>query len=164
MRISAFNRSCERKQSYIYPSRSLKKVAISFDHDPILFSTANPADEVFGRHSHFDSDDSSNAAAPQRQSVADQCITERQPSGGCESPSRPPKSARRCTQRKNEEALMARTAAQLAYDELEAASAVTDASRTLGSLEHLFWLLDQNRSFHFAVTALISGKASPDDW
>jgi len=59
---------------------------------------------------------------------------------------------------------MARTAAQLAYDELEAASAVTDASRTLGSLEHLFWLLDQNRSFHFAVTALISGKASPDDW
>src|SRR4029078_12080475 len=51
MRISAFNRSCERKQSHIYPSRSLKKVAISFDHDPILFSTANPADEVFGRHS-----------------------------------------------------------------------------------------------------------------
>src|SRR5512140_2092524 len=51
MRISAFNRSCERKQSRIYPSRSLKKVAISFDHDPILFSAANPADEVFGRHS-----------------------------------------------------------------------------------------------------------------
>src|SRR3989337_1412857 len=50
MRISAFNRSCERKQSHIYPSKSLKKVAISFDHDPILFSTANPADEVFGRH------------------------------------------------------------------------------------------------------------------
>src|SRR6476646_3142811 len=49
-RISAFNRSCERKQSRIYPSKSLKKVAISFDHDPILFSTANPADEVFGRH------------------------------------------------------------------------------------------------------------------
>jgi hypothetical protein len=35
---------------HIYPSRSLKTVAISFDHDPILFSTANPADEVFGRH------------------------------------------------------------------------------------------------------------------
>src|SRR6476659_9430676 len=51
MRISAFNRSCERKQSRIYPSRSLKKVAISFDHDPILFSATNPADEVFGRHS-----------------------------------------------------------------------------------------------------------------
>jgi hypothetical protein len=50
MKISAFNRSCERKQSHIYSSRSLKKVAISFDHDPILFSTANPADEVFGRH------------------------------------------------------------------------------------------------------------------
>jgi transcriptional regulator GlxA family with amidase domain len=50
MRISAFNRSCERKQSHIYPSKSLKKAAISFDHDPILFSTANPEDEVFGRH------------------------------------------------------------------------------------------------------------------
>jgi hypothetical protein len=50
MRISAFNRSCDRKQSHIYPSKSLKKVAISFDHDPILFSAANPADEVFGRH------------------------------------------------------------------------------------------------------------------
>src|SRR6185503_7237272 len=49
MRISAFNRSCERKQSRIYPSKSLKKGAISFDHDPILFSTANPADEVFGK-------------------------------------------------------------------------------------------------------------------
>src|SRR6478672_13427814 len=53
MRISAFNRSCERKQSHIYPSKSLKKVAISFDHDPILFSTANQADEVFGRHRHL---------------------------------------------------------------------------------------------------------------
>jgi hypothetical protein len=53
MRISAFNRSCERKQSRIYPSRNLKKVAISFDHDPILFSAANPADEVFGRHRHI---------------------------------------------------------------------------------------------------------------
>src|SRR6478736_4924437 len=50
MRISAFNRSCERKQSHMYPSKSLKKVAISFDHDPILFSTANPEDEVFERH------------------------------------------------------------------------------------------------------------------
>jgi predicted metal-binding membrane protein len=29
----------------------LRKVTISFDHDPILFSAANPADEVFGRHS-----------------------------------------------------------------------------------------------------------------
>src|SRR4029077_15481201 len=53
MRISAFSRSRERKQSHIYPSRSLKKVAISFDHDPTLFSTANPADEVFGRHNRL---------------------------------------------------------------------------------------------------------------
>jgi hypothetical protein len=28
----------------------------------------------------------------------------------------------------------------------------------------LFWLLDQNRSFHFAVTAQITGRASPYDW
>src|SRR5262249_38737068 len=38
------------------------------------------------------------------------------------------------------------------------------ASRSLGALEHLFWLLDQNRPVHFAVTALISGKTSPRDW
>src|SRR6476661_6879684 len=38
------------ESSPTYSSRSLKKVAISFDHDQILFSTANPADEVFGRH------------------------------------------------------------------------------------------------------------------
>jgi Protein of unknown function, DUF255 len=47
-RISAFNRSCERKQSHIYPSKSLKKVAISFDHDPILFIYCESS--VFGRH------------------------------------------------------------------------------------------------------------------
>src|SRR6476646_4536605 len=56
MRISAFNRSCERKQSHMYPGKSLKKVAISFDHDPILFSSANPADEVFGRHRPLSAD------------------------------------------------------------------------------------------------------------
>jgi len=38
------------------------------------------------------------------------------------------------------------------------------AIRSLGTLEHLFWLLDQHRSVHFAVTALISGKTSPRDW
>src|SRR5262245_5908822 len=47
-------------------------------------------------------------------------------------------------------------------------SAVTepaqDAIRSLGSLEHLFWLFDQNRPCHFAVTALISGGTSPRDW
>ena len=59
---------------------------------------------------------------------------------------------------------MARTATQLACDDLEVASPVTDQSRPLGSLEHLFWLFDQNRSFHFAVIALISGKASPANW
>src|SRR5260370_21602627 len=40
----------------------------------------------------------------------------------------------------------------------------SDTSRPLGSLEHLFWLLDQHRSVHFAVPAEIAGKASPDDW
>ena len=38
------------------------------------------------------------------------------------------------------------------------------AVRPLGALEHLFWLYDQNRSVHFAVTALISGRTSPRDW
>ncbi len=33
-----------------------------------------------------------------------------------------------------------------------------DAIRSLGSLEHLFWLFDQNSFVHFAVTALISGS------
>jgi hypothetical protein len=39
-----------------------------------------------------------------------------------------------------------------------------NASRSLGALEHLFWLLDQNRPVHFVVTALISGETSPCDW
>src|SRR5215470_4686976 len=47
-------------------------------------------------------------------------------------------------------------------------SAVTDsepaAIRSLGTLEQLFWLLDQHHSVHFAVTALISGRASPHHW
>ena len=30
-----------------------RDIAISLDHDPILSSTANPADEVFGRHSYL---------------------------------------------------------------------------------------------------------------
>jgi hypothetical protein len=39
-----------------------------------------------------------------------------------------------------------------------------DAIRSLGSLEHLFWLFDQNRPCHFAVMALISGGTSRRDW
>ena len=39
-----------------------------------------------------------------------------------------------------------------------------NASRSLGALEHLFWLIDQNRPVHFAVTALISSDASARDW
>ena len=47
-------------------------------------------------------------------------------------------------------------------------SAITESAqaevRPLGSLEHLFWLLDQHRFVHFAVTALISGETSRRDW
>ena len=39
-----------------------------------------------------------------------------------------------------------------------------NASRPLSALEHLFWLIDQNRPVHFAVTALISSDASARDW
>ena len=38
------------------------------------------------------------------------------------------------------------------------------AIRSLGSLEHVFWLHDQHRPVHFAVTALIAGETSPRDW
>jgi hypothetical protein len=34
----------------------------------------------------------------------------------------------------------------------------SDTLRPLGWLEHMFWLLDENRPFHFAMTALIAGK------
>jgi NRPS condensation-like uncharacterized protein len=47
-------------------------------------------------------------------------------------------------------------------------SAITESAqaevRPLGSLEHLFWLLDQHHFVHFAVTALISSETSPRDW
>src|SRR5580698_4701462 len=35
--------------------------------------------------------------------------------------------------------------------------------RPLGSLEHLFWLIDQNRSVHFAVTVEIAGQIEPSE-
>src|SRR5262249_14208191 len=35
---------------------------------------------------------------------------------------------------------------------------------SLGSLEHLFWLQDQHRPVHFAVTALIAGETTHGDW
>jgi hypothetical protein len=41
---------------------------------------------------------------------------------------------------------------------------LSDAIRPLDSLEHLFWLTDQNRPVHFAVTAQVSGEASVGDW
>ena len=47
-------------------------------------------------------------------------------------------------------------------------SAVTGSAlrpvRSLGSLEHLFWLTDQHHRLHFAVTALISGETRARDW
>jgi hypothetical protein len=47
------------------------------------------------------------------------------------------------------------------WDSPAVTESAQDAIRSLGSLEHLFWLLDQNRFVHFAVTALISGATSP---
>ena len=41
---------------------------------------------------------------------------------------------------------------------------LSDVIRPLDSLEHLFWLADQNRPLHFAVTALVSGETSVRDW
>jgi hypothetical protein len=40
----------------------------------------------------------------------------------------------------------------------------SETMRPLGSFEHLFWLMDQNRPVHFAVTAQITGRTSPRDW
>src|SRR3984893_18786255 len=41
---------------------------------------------------------------------------------------------------------------------------LSDVIRPLNSLEHLFWLIDQNRPVHFAVTAQVSGETSLRDW
>lgn len=49
-------------------------------------------------------------------------------------------------------------------DTLCAAKNASDRIRPLGPFEHVFWLIDQNRPVHFAVTAQIAGTASPDDW
>src|SRR5215831_14227176 len=62
---------------------------------------------------------------------------------------------------------MARTAVRMAWDQLDPVQVTrdeTDITRPLGSLEHLFWLMDQNRSVHFAMTAQIAGRASPYHW
>ena len=59
---------------------------------------------------------------------------------------------------------MVRTARRIDWDELDTVQVASDIGRPLGSLEHLFRLLDQNRSFHFAVTAQIAGRASPYHW
>jgi len=36
--------------------------------------------------------------------------------------------------------------------------------RTLGALEHIFWLIDQERPMHFAVAAEIAGTRAPAEW
>ena len=41
---------------------------------------------------------------------------------------------------------------------------VSSAVRPLGSIEHLFLLLDKNSPAHFAVTAEVSGRTNVDDW
>jgi NRPS condensation-like uncharacterized protein len=59
---------------------------------------------------------------------------------------------------------MINAAQQIAPHQPETNSVTQGAIRQLGALEHLFWLLDQNRPVHFAVTALLSGETSPRDW
>ncbi len=62
---------------------------------------------------------------------------------------------------------MVNTTQQVALDQqdsLAVTESPQDAIRSLGSLEHLFWLCDQNSLVHFAVTALISGETSARDW
>jgi hypothetical protein len=41
---------------------------------------------------------------------------------------------------------------------------LSDVIRPLDSFEHLYWLIDQNRPVHFAVTAQVSGETSVRDW
>ena len=62
---------------------------------------------------------------------------------------------------------MLNAARQVARDQRDSSTVTEseqDAIRSLGSLEHLFWLLDQHHFVHFAVTALISGETRPRDW
>jgi Phthiocerol/phthiodiolone dimycocerosyl transferase C-terminus/Condensation domain len=63
--------------------------------------------------------------------------------------------------------MMVNTTPQIARDQRDNSAgteSAPDAVRSLGSLEHLFWLLDRHHFVHFAVTALISGRTSPCDW
>ena len=55
---------------------------------------------------------------------------------------------------------MTELARQFVRNQLDA----PETLRALGSFEHLFWLMDQNRPVHFAVTAQIEGRTSPRDW
>jgi hypothetical protein len=66
-----------------------------------------------------------------------------------------------------EEAMMVNTTRQVVRDQRDSSTvteSASDAVRSLGSLEHLFWLSDQHHLLHFAMTALISGGTSPRDW
>jgi hypothetical protein len=46
----------------------------------------------------------------------------------------------------------------------EAVGDLSEVVRPLGSLEHLFWLMDQSHPVHFAMTAEVEGDASPRAW
>ena len=61
-------------------------------------------------------------------------------------------------------AKFATQAVQNQPDVLRVTEDVPDTIRPLGSLEHLFWLIDQRGPIHFAVTAQVSGRTSPRDW
>jgi hypothetical protein len=61
-------------------------------------------------------------------------------------------------------AKFATQAVQNQLDVLPVTQDFPDTIRPLGSLEHLFWLIDQRGPIHFAVTAEVSGRTSPRDW
>jgi hypothetical protein len=66
---------------------------------------------------------------------------------------------------------MVSTTQQVARDRWDSpvvAESAQDAIRSLGSLEHLFWLFDQNQFVHFAVTGHVEhgqahGPVAGDD-
>jgi hypothetical protein len=62
---------------------------------------------------------------------------------------------------------MPNTARRIAWgqpDTIQDAGKASGAVRPLGSLEHLFWLMDQTAPIHFAMTAQVTGETEPGDW
>jgi hypothetical protein len=67
----------------------------------------------------------------------------------------------------NREVSMLKTARRISWDQpdtIQDAGKASGMVRPLGSLEHLFWLMDQTGPIHFAMTAQIIGETEPGDW